>query len=116
MYEAVAAAAQQYEASGPGPIRTPGAPASECRLQQSPQRARLTAAARAPPDVPPLPCRLAAPVLRWPAGQGVNLEDAFARLHLARLCAYVVHSDQSAGDVSRDGAPFWKMLCLLAVR
>ena len=46
----------------------------------------------------------------------MNLEDAFARLHLARLCAYVVHSDQSAGDVSRDGAPFWQMLCLLATR
>lgn len=46
----------------------------------------------------------------------MNLEDAFARLHLARLCAHVVHSDQSATDVSRDGAPFWQMLCLLAVR
>lgn len=50
------------------------------------------------------------------AGRGVNLEDAFARLHLARLCAHVVHSDQSATDVSRDGAPFWQMLCLLATR
>ncbi len=44
------------------------------------------------------------------------MEDAFARLHLARLCAHVVHSDQSATDVSRDGAPFWQMLCLLASR
>lgn len=46
----------------------------------------------------------------------MNLEDVFARLHLARLCAHVVHSDQSATDVSRDGAPFWHMLCLLATR
>ncbi len=51
-----------------------------------------------------------------PAGQGVNLEDSFGRLHLARLCAAVVHSDQSSNDVSRDGAPFWRMLCLLATR
>lgn len=72
MYQAVADASQQYEASGPGPVATPG--------------------------------------------QGVNLEDSFARLHLARLCAAVVHSDQSATDVSRDGAPFWHMLCLLATR
>lgn len=50
------------------------------------------------------------------AGQGVNLEDAFARLYLARLCAHVVHSDQSSTDVSRDGAPFWQMLRLLATR
>jgi hypothetical protein len=46
----------------------------------------------------------------------VNLEDGFARLHLARLCAAVVHSDQAAGDVGRDGAPFWRMLCALATR
>ena len=46
----------------------------------------------------------------------MNLDDSFARLHLARLCAAVVHSDQSATDVSRDGAPFWYMLCLLATR
>lgn len=50
------------------------------------------------------------------AGQGINLEDAWARLYLARACAYVVHSDQSSGDVSRDGAPFWQMLYLLATR
>ena len=50
------------------------------------------------------------------AGQGVNLEDSWARLYLARACAYVVHSDQSSGDVSRDGAPFWHMLHLLATR
>ena len=68
----VAAAAKQYEASGPGPAATPG--------------------------------------------QGVNLEDPWARLHLARACAYVLHSDQSSGDVSRDGAPFWHMLHLLAMR
>ena len=49
-------------------------------------------------------------------GQGVNMEDVFARLHLARLCALVVHSDQAAGDVTRDGAPFWRMLVLLATR
>lgn len=72
MHQAAAEAAQQYEASGPGPIRVPG--------------------------------------------QGVNLEDSFARLYLGRLCAYVVHSDQSATDVARDGAPFWRMLCLLATR
>lgn len=46
----------------------------------------------------------------------MNLEDAFARLYLARLCAHVVHSDQAATDVARDGAPFWRMLCLLATR
>jgi hypothetical protein len=55
-------------------------------------------------------------LVRVRAGQGVNLEDSFARMHLARLCAAVVHSDQSATDVSRDGAPFWAMLCLLATR
>eukprot|EP00887_Chlorella_sp_A99_P007321 scaffold2.g7321.t1 len=53
---------------------------------------------------------------RGGGGEGVNLEDAFARLHLARLCALVVHSDQAAGDVGRDGAPFWNMLVLLATR
>ncbi|PSC76102.1 short-chain dehydrogenase [Micractinium conductrix] len=72
LFEAVAEAAQQYEASGPGPLRVPG--------------------------------------------QGVNLEDDFGRLYLARLCANVVQSDQSATDVSRDGAPYWRMLCLLATR
>ncbi|KAL4422766.1 hypothetical protein ABPG75_008963 [Micractinium tetrahymenae] len=72
MYEAVAEAAQQYEASGPSPPRMPG--------------------------------------------QGVNLEDSFARLYLSRLCAAVVQSDQSATDVARDGAPFFRMLCLLATR
>ena len=54
--------------------------------------------------------------MRPAAGQGINLEDNFARLHLARLCAYVLHSDQASTDVSRDGAPFWQMLCLLATR
>lgn len=46
----------------------------------------------------------------------MNLEDSFARLYLARLCAAVVQSDQSATDVARDGAPFFRMLCLLATR
>jgi hypothetical protein len=54
--------------------------------------------------------------VRPAAGQGINLEDNFARLHLARMCAYVLHSDQASTDVSRDGAPFWQMLCLLATR
>lgn len=44
------------------------------------------------------------------------VQDAFARLHLARMCALVVHSDQASGDVSRNGAPFWRMLVLLATR
>lgn len=46
----------------------------------------------------------------------ITISDPFARLHLARLCSAVVYSDQSAGDVSRDGGPFWKMLVLLAIR
>lgn len=52
------------------------------------------------------------------AGQGmiINMKDTFARLHLARLCAAVVYSDQSSGDVSRGGASFWKMLVLLSTR
>ena len=53
---------------------------------------------------------------RGAEGSGVNLQDNFARLHLARMCAMVVHSDQAAGDVGRDGAPFWRMLVLLATR
>lgn len=68
----VAAAVKQYEASGAGPLQTPG--------------------------------------------ESVNLEDSWARLYLARTCALVVHSDQSSGDVSRGGAPFWQMLHLLAIR
>ncbi|KFM28101.1 hypothetical protein F751_5212 [Auxenochlorella protothecoides] len=46
----------------------------------------------------------------------INLADPFARLTLARLCAEVVHSDARGADISRDGAPFWNMLCLLATR
>lgn len=49
-------------------------------------------------------------------GTAINLEDNFARMYLARTCAHVLHSDQSAGDVSRGGAPFWRMLCMLATR
>lgn len=47
---------------------------------------------------------------------GINLEDPFARLALARMCAYVLHSDHGSGDVSRGGASFWRMLILMAVR
>jgi hypothetical protein len=51
------------------------------------------------------------------AAQGIiNMKDTFARLHLARLCAAVIYSDQSSGDVSRGGGPFWKMLVLLSTR
>ncbi|KAL6768752.1 hypothetical protein ACKKBF_B16055 [Auxenochlorella protothecoides x Auxenochlorella symbiontica] len=46
----------------------------------------------------------------------INLADPFARLTFARLCAEVVHSDARGADISRDGAPFWNMLCLLATR
>jgi len=49
-------------------------------------------------------------------GTGINLEDPFARLHLARACAAVLHSDQGASDVSRGGGPFFNMLCMLAIR
>ena len=49
-------------------------------------------------------------------GEGINLEDAFSRVHLARACAAVLHSDQGSSDVSRGGGPFWHMLCLLAIR
>ena len=49
-------------------------------------------------------------------GTGINLEDSFARLHLARACAAVLHSDQGASDVARGGGPFWRMLCMLATR
>lgn len=59
------------------------------------------AAGPAPPKVP---------------GTGINLEDAFARLHLARACAAVLHSDQGASDVGRGGGPFWSMLCMLGTR
>jgi len=51
------------------------------------------------------------------AAQGIiNIKDTFARLHLARLCAAVIYSDQSSGDVSRGGGPFWRMLVLLSTR
>ncbi len=51
-----------------------------------------------------------------PPGTGINLEDPFARVHLARACAAVLHSDQGASDVSRGGGPFFNMLCMLAIR
>jgi hypothetical protein len=51
-----------------------------------------------------------------PPGVGINLEDPFARLHLARACAAVLHSDQGVSDVSRGGGPFFNMLCMLAIR
>ncbi|KAK2078838.1 hypothetical protein QBZ16_003678 [Prototheca wickerhamii] len=46
----------------------------------------------------------------------ITLSDPFARLALARLCARVVHSEGRASNVDGEGAPFWRMLCLLATR
>lgn len=44
----------------------------------------------------------------------INLQDPWARSHLARACAAVVHSDQGSCDVGRGGAPFWQALVTLA--
>jgi hypothetical protein len=46
----------------------------------------------------------------------VNLKDQFARAHLARICARIIHSDQGSLDISRNGAPFGEMLRLLISR
>jgi hypothetical protein len=46
----------------------------------------------------------------------ISLDDPFSRLHVARLCSNVLHSDQASGDLGREGGPFWRMLVLLATR
>ena len=49
---------------------------------------------------------------------GINFNDAWARVHLARLCAAFVHADWSSTQefVDNAGLPFWRMLILLATK
>jgi len=51
-----------------------------------------------------------------PPSCGMNLKDQFARAHLARICARIIHSDQGSLDISRNGAPFGEMLRLFISR
>lgn len=48
----------------------------------------------------------------------INLADKWGRVEIARLCAAAVYADWTSTQdfVRRVGAPFWKMLCLLATR
>lgn len=48
----------------------------------------------------------------------INFADKWGRLELARLCSAAVYADWTSTQdfVDRVGAPFWKMLCLLATR
>lgn len=44
----------------------------------------------------------------------MNLSDTLARVHLARICAYLINSDQGSLDpTSQSGMPFWKLLLML---
>lgn len=48
----------------------------------------------------------------------INLTEKWGRMEIARLCAAAVFADWTSTQdfVKRVGAPFWKMLCLLATR
>lgn len=48
----------------------------------------------------------------------INFDDAWARVHLARLCAAFIHADWSSTQefVDASGMPFWRMLILLATK
>lgn len=46
----------------------------------------------------------------------INLKDQFSRAHLARICARIIYSDQGSVDISGNGGPFWRMLCLIISR
>ena len=48
----------------------------------------------------------------------INMADKWGRIEIARLCAAAVYADWTSTQdfVKRVGAPFWKMLCLLATR
>jgi hypothetical protein len=48
----------------------------------------------------------------------INISDQWGRVEIARLCAAAVYADWTStlDFVKRVGAPFWKMLCLLATR
>ncbi|KAK9807563.1 hypothetical protein WJX72_002624 [[Myrmecia] bisecta] len=51
-------------------------------------------------------------------GQGPNLADKWARVYMARLCASLCFADWTSTDtfVQGVGAPFWKMLVMLATK
>lgn len=45
---------------------------------------------------------------------GMNISDTLARVHLARMCAYLINSDQGSLDpTSQAGMPFWNLLQIL---
>jgi hypothetical protein len=48
----------------------------------------------------------------------INIMDKWGRVYLARLCAALLYAEwSSAADFAKGaGAPFWKMLTLLATR
>ena len=50
--------------------------------------------------------------------RSINLDDKWARVEMARLCAAAVYADWTSTQdfVKAIGASFWKMLCLLATR
>ena len=53
----------------------------------------------------------------FPPACGITLVDTLARTHLARICAYLVNSDQGSLDpTSQSGKPFWDMLTLMISR
>lgn len=51
-------------------------------------------------------------------GPSINIMDKWARVYLARLCAALLYADWSstAEFAKGPGAPFWRMLTLLATR
>lgn len=51
-------------------------------------------------------------------GATINIVDKWARVYLARLCAAMLYADWSSATefVKGPGAPFWRMLTLLATR
>ena len=52
-----------------------------------------------------------------PPGCLMNISDVFSRAHLARICAYLINSDQGSLDPSSQaGMLFWRMLTLLISR
>lgn len=46
----------------------------------------------------------------------INFADKFGRVHLARLCSAVCHSDRTPATLAGDAYEFFRMLALLATR
>lgn len=46
----------------------------------------------------------------------INFADKFGRVHLARLCSAVCHSERTAAALAGDALEFFRMLALLATR